>query len=85
MDLLAELETSLRDRRRVIADHAWRDRDPDAHLNALREVSEKIAALSERLGPVAPPRLRHFLDNCSYDKALALLADEAPPSGACGR
>ena len=80
MDLLAELEASLRERRRVIADHDWRDRDPEAHLAALREVSEKLAALTERLGPVAPPRLRHFLDNCSYDKALAFLAEAPPPS-----
>ena len=80
MDLLAELEASLRERRRVIADHEWRDRDPEAHLGALREVSEKIAALKERLGAVAPPRLRHFLDNCSYDKALAFLAEPAPPA-----
>jgi hypothetical protein len=81
MDLLAELEASLRERRRVIADHDWRDRDPEAHLAALREVSEKIAAVTERLGPVASPRLRHFLDNCSYDKALTLLAEAGPPSG----
>ena len=81
MDLLAELEASLRERRRVIADHDWRDRDPEAHLAALRGVSEKIAAVTERLGPVASPRLRHFLDNCSYDKALAFLAEAGPPSG----
>lgn len=81
MDLLAELEASLRERRRVIADHDWRDRDPEAHLAALRDVSEQIAALTERLGPVAPPRLRHFLDNCSYDKALAFLAEAPRPSG----
>ena len=81
MDLLAELEASLRERRHVIADHGWRDRDPEAHLAALRDVSEKIAALTDRLGPVAPPRLRHFLENCSYDKALAFLAEAPPPAG----
>ncbi len=85
MDLLAELEACLRERRRVIADHDWRDRDPEAHLAALAEVSGKISALTERLGPVAPPRLRHFLDNCSYDKALALLAEGSPMTGAAGR
>jgi hypothetical protein len=73
MDVLAELETSLRDRRRVIADHEWRDRDAAGHLAALKEVSEKIAELSGRLGTGAPPRLRHFLDNCSFDKALTLI------------
>jgi len=73
MDVLAELETSLRERRRVIADHEWRDRDAAAHLAALREVSERISALSGQLGAGAPPRLRHFLDNCSFDKALSVL------------
>jgi len=81
MDLLAELETALRERRRVIADLDWRDRDPDGHLAGLREVSEKISALATRLGPVASPRLRHFLDNCSYDKALAVLAGGEPTAG----
>jgi hypothetical protein len=38
MDLLLELESLLRERRRVIADHDWRDRDADGHLTALREV-----------------------------------------------
>jgi hypothetical protein len=79
MDVLAELEASLQERRRVIADHGWRDRDPEAHLAALREVSEKIERLSNEAGPVAPPRLRHFLENCSYDKALAFLAEAVPP------
>lgn len=85
MDLLAELEACLRERRRLIADHEWRDREPEAHLAALGEVSGRISALTERLGPVAPPRLRHFLDNCSYDKALALLAEGAPPTGNAGQ
>lgn len=81
MDVLAELETSLRDRRRVIADHEWRDRDAAGHLAALKEVSEKIAELSGRLGAGAPPRLRHFLDNCSFDKALSVLAAETGEAG----
>lgn len=85
MDDLAELEAALHERRRVIADHGWRDRDAEGHLAALREASEKLSALSARIGAEAPPRLRHFLDNCSYDKALDLLAGESPPSGACGR
>jgi len=85
MEPLAELESALRDRRRVIADHAWRDRDPAAHLAALQEVSERLSRLSDQLATVAPPRLRHFLDNCSYDKALALLSDEVPAAGTCGR
>jgi hypothetical protein len=85
MDLLAELEASLHERRRVIADHAWRDRAPETHLAALQNVSERITQLSGQLGAAAPPRLRHFLDNCSYDKALTVLTGEAPAAGSCAR
>ncbi len=85
MEALAELEVALRERRRVIADHAWRDRDPEDHLAALRSVSERIGDVAQRLGSAAPPRLRHFLDNCSYDKALALVAGEVPAAGTCGK
>jgi hypothetical protein len=77
MDELARLAELLRRRRAVIADHAFRDRDPDGHLAALREVSEEIGASSERAGSGAPARLRHFLANCSYDKALAFLETDS--------
>lgn len=83
MEVLAELEAALGERRRVIADHEWRDRDAAGHLAALQAVSEKIDALSARLGGAAPPRLRHFLDNCSYDKALELLSGARPTAGRC--
>lgn len=76
MDELAQL---LRKRLEVISDHAFRDRDPDAHLNALKEVSESIVALHATLrddGQLTP-RLEHFLANCSFDKALALIEERA--------
>lgn len=69
-DLLAE---ALRERRHVIADHAWRDADPAGHLNALRSAAEKIEAAAESLPGDCPRHLRHYLDNKSYDKALALV------------
>ena len=81
MDVLAELESTLHERRRVIADHEWRDRDAASHLAALKDVSERISVLSARLGAAAPPRLRHFLDNCSFDKALTLIEGEAGLTG----
>ena len=69
----ASLAALLRSRLSVIADHALRDRDPAAHLEQLKQVSESIAALHHALRPVMPPRLVHFMEQCSYDKALALL------------
>jgi hypothetical protein len=63
----------LRERLAVIADHAWRDRDAAGHLDRLRTVSEAIMAQHEALRPGLPPRLAHYLERCSYDKALAFL------------
>lgn len=68
----ADLEALLRKRLEVIADHALRDRDPAAHLDALREVSLAIAAAAEAV-PALPPRLGHFLERCSYEKALEFI------------
>ena len=67
---LAEL---LRRRLAVIGDTAFRDRDPEAHLEALKTVSEAIMAKHADLKPKLHPRLDHFLTNCSYEKALDYL------------
>ena len=61
----------LRRRESVIADHAWRDRDPAAHLDALKEVSGEISAWACANGASLDPKLRHFLSNASFAKALA--------------
>lgn len=63
----------LRRRESVIADHAWRDRDATAHLDALKQVSEEISAWSEAHAQECDARLRHYLTNCSFAKALAHL------------
>lgn len=54
----------------MIADHAFRTSDPEAHLTALRKVSEAIDAEYQRLKPQLDGRLRHFLQQASYQKAL---------------
>jgi hypothetical protein len=41
--MISELTDLLRQRVAIIADHTWRDRDPAGHLDALKEVSEKIS------------------------------------------
>lgn len=73
----ALLHRLLRQRLDVIADHAWRDRDPSAHLDALRNVSEAIQAEQARLRPQLPPRLQHYLQQSSLQKALEYLEMEA--------
>lgn len=71
---LAEL---LRRRESIIADHPWRDRDPANHLAALKQVSEEITEWAAASEDGIDARLRHFLTNASFAKALAYL--EADP------
>jgi hypothetical protein len=74
---LASLADLLRRRLALIADHEWRDRDADGHLEALKSVSEEIAAAHAELQGTLPPRLEHFMSGCSYTKALEFI--EANP------
>jgi hypothetical protein len=66
------LAEALRDRLNIIADEASR-RDPGKHMDRLRTVSQKIEALQATLPAPIDPRLKHYLERRSYDKALALL------------
>ncbi len=68
-----QLAAALRERLSIIADREFRERDAAAHLDRLKAVSEKIAELEANLPSDANPRLRHFLERCSYDKALEFL------------
>jgi hypothetical protein len=72
----SELAEALRERLKIISDDASR-RDPDQHVRRLREISERIETLAAALPRPIPPRLAHFLDRRSYDKALALLEGNA--------
>jgi hypothetical protein len=67
------LATLLQKRLDLIGDHAFRDRDAQGHLAALREVSEALDASFKALKPQLPPRLRHFMEQASYSKALEYL------------
>lgn len=66
-----DLADLLRQRISVISDHAWRDRDPAGHLDALKSASEALSAWTAANRTSLDPQLRHFLANCSFDKALA--------------
>lgn len=69
----AILHTLLRQRLEIIADHVFRDRDPAAHLAELQRVSEALMAEHQRLKPLLPARLNHFLTQSSLTKALDYL------------
>jgi hypothetical protein len=69
---LTNLAAALRERVAIIGDEESR-RDPDRHMERLREVSEKIERLEQSLSAKIDPELRHFLQRRSYTKALELL------------
>lgn len=70
-----ELVDALRQRLAVISDRAAYERDAQAHLQQLREVSERIVTLQQLLPAPVDPQFSHYLARCSYDKALAWLED----------
>ncbi|MFL6514765.1 MAG: hypothetical protein ACJ8M1_07065 [Chthoniobacterales bacterium] len=69
---VADLKAALRERLDIIADEASR-RDPTSHMARLQAVSEKIERLQAAISATADPRLMHYLERRSYDKALEFL------------
>jgi hypothetical protein len=69
---LAHLREALHERLAIIRDEESR-RDETKHIHRLRAVSEKIDRLQHSLRPSIDPRLKHYLDRKSYDKALEYL------------
>ena len=67
------LASALRERLAVIADRELYRKDPALHLEKLQAVSERVTALGGQLPPPVDPQLAHYLQRCSYDKALAFL------------
>ena len=69
---LADLAQALRERVAIIHDEQSR-RDPDVHMLRLRTVSEKIDKLQTALPQGVDPRLAHYLQRRSYEKALEFI------------
>ncbi len=69
---IADLRDALRERIAIIQDEQSR-REPDTHMARLRAVSEKIEKLQAALPQPLDPRLAHYLQRKSYDKALEFL------------
>ena len=80
MQMLAELTEALRERLLIISDQESRS-DAAHHMERLRESSEKIEAIEQKLPATIDPQLRHFLHRRSYGKALEFL-ETSPDQGA---
>lgn len=72
-DAYQELTAALKERLALIADREFYQRDPAAHLTRLQTISGTIATAANQLPGPVDPQLTHYLQRCSYDKALALL------------
>jgi hypothetical protein len=77
-DVMAELAAALRKRLAIIGDEESR-RDQDTHIARLQAVSETIQTLEAALPRPIDPRLAHYLQRRSYEKALELLEAAASP------
>jgi len=69
---LADLTQALRERLVIIHDERSRA-NPDVHMERLRAVSEKIEKLQTALQQQVDPRLAHYLQRRSYEKALEFI------------
>jgi hypothetical protein len=67
------LADALRERIAVIADREFYQRDPAAHLDKLKSVSEQIDNHAAALPKPLDGEFAHFLHRASYAKALAWL------------
>lgn len=67
---LDDLVSLLHRRLEVIGDAGLRERDPEGQLAELQEVSEAISEFHRTHRGSIPPRLNHFLENSSLQKAL---------------
>ena len=69
---LVDLAHALQERLAIIRDEKSR-RDEVTHMARLRAVSERIEKFQAALPRPIDPRLAHYLQRRSYDKALELL------------
>jgi hypothetical protein len=71
-NVTADLANALRERLAVIQDEESR-RDEAKHIARLKEISDRIDDLRARLPKPIDPQLAHYLQRCSYEKALEFL------------
>ncbi len=73
---IVDLVAALRERLVIVADEKSR-RDPVKHMKRLRAISEKIDIAQAAVSQPIDPRLAHFLERRSYEKALELLEQKS--------
>ena len=71
-NVIADLAQALRERVAIIHDEESRQ-DEAKHIARLKAISERIDDLQTRSPKPIDPRLAHYLQRKSYDKALAYL------------
>jgi hypothetical protein len=71
-DVMVDLREALRDRLAIIRDEESR-RDEKAQMARLQAISERIDKLAAALPRPIDPRLAHYLQRRSYNKALEFL------------
>lgn len=71
-NVILDLREALRERLAIIHDEESRG-DEEAHMARLRVISEKIDKVAAGLPRPVDPRLAHYLQRRSYDKALEFL------------
>jgi hypothetical protein len=76
-NVTVDLANALRERLAVIQDEESR-RDEAKHIARLKEISDRIEDLRARLPKPIDPQLAHYLQRCSYEKALEFLEGRAP-------
>ena len=64
------LAKALRERLDVVSDRQLREQNPTAHLERLKQASERIEQMKKNLPLTADPMLKHYLDRMSLSKAL---------------
>ena len=69
------LHAAVKARLDIVADHAFRDRNAAAHLEALKDVAGQLDTLVGSLPANTDPTLRHYLERQSYTKALGWLEE----------
>jgi len=62
-------------RLKIIGDRDLRENEPEEQLRQLQEVSESLMAWHKQHADRLSPRLNHFMEGCSYEKALAWAND----------
>jgi hypothetical protein len=75
IELHQKLLSVVKGRLDLVADHAFRDRDPASHLAALKSAAAILDAEVSALPANVDPTLRHYLERQSYTKALHWLQE----------